>query len=314
MLPASIIGPSGRVGFPDPCLTPMGPVPVLIPYPNLAMDAMGIPTCPTILLMMMPAVNQATIVPMTLGDQAGVLSPFMGPGIVAMGIPIVLLQGMPAVTLACPTTGNNMINPIGIVAIPGAPTIVYCYAAPAETVKDLLFSDGGVDAGFVAPGVGCVRIRAFSRGAPAAVHAAVSRLAQDGLERLVFDVRGNPGGELLSAVEIVRDLLPEGEIVATIVDVDGDEIDYRARGDAYPWPLVVQVDEKTASAAELFAGSLKAHGRAVVVGRRTYGKGSARTIVSGSFVDAGCFHLPGGDAVEGVGVLPDREDVPAGWS
>src|ERR1700689_3973287 len=99
MLPAAIQGPGMNMGFPDVCLTPAGPAVVPIPYPNMAMHAMAAPFCPTILNMMMPALNMASMIPMTLGDQPGVANPmFMQMGMFSMGSPKVFLQGMPAVT------------------------------------------------------------------------------------------------------------------------------------------------------------------------------------------------------------------------
>src|SRR5271165_3835337 len=193
MLPASILGPGMNMGFPDVCLTPAAPAPVPIPYPNMAMHAMAIPTCPTILNMMMPAINMATVIPMTMGDNAGVANPlFMQAGMFSMGYPKVILQGMPAVTLTSMTTGNMMNNPIGAVLVPGAPTILYGYAAPAETVAARSFAQGAVEATVLRPGVGRVAIRVFSRAVPSAVHAAIRELERVGLRSLVFDVRDNP--------------------------------------------------------------------------------------------------------------------------
>jgi carboxyl-terminal processing protease len=315
MLPASVQGPGMNMGFPDVCLTPAGPAVVPIPYPNMAMHATAVPTCPTILNMMMPALNMAAVIPMTLGDQPGVASPFMGPGMFSMGSPKVILQGMPAITMTSMTTGNNMINPVGAVTVPGAPTILYGYAAAPDTVAAPVFSDSAVEASFLRPGVGRVAIRVFSTAVPASVHCAIEGLERQGLQRLIFDLRDNPGGEVLGAVELLRDLLPEGYVVATVIDVDDDGIMYRARGDAYPWPLLLLVNRGTASAAELFAGSLKAHGRALVVGEKTYGKGVIRTFAAGVFVDAGRFLLPEDVEVHGTGIIPDRSEIPAelGW-
>jgi carboxyl-terminal processing protease len=214
-------------------------------------------------------------------------------------------MGMPAVTMTSTTMGNAGNNPIGAVLVPGAPTILYCCAVPAPDAVASVLADGAVEASLVADGVGRIAIRAFSRAVPAAVHTAVRQLERAGLARLVFDVRDNPGGELSSAVELLRDLLPEGSVVARLEDADGDVVTYYARGDAYPWPLVVLVNGGTASAAEVFAGCLKAHGRALVVGERTYGKGTARAVVAGAFVDAATVTLPGGTAIDGVGVVPD---------
>jgi carboxyl-terminal processing protease len=306
MLPASIMGPGQNMGFPDVCLTPAAPAPIPIPYPNIAMHAMAIPTCPTILHMGMPALNMGATIPLTMGDNAGVANPlFMQMGMFTMGSPKVFLQGMPAITMTSTTMGNLGNNPVGAVLVPGAPTILLGCAVPAPGVVTALLAGGAVEASWTAPGVGRIAVRAFSRGVPAAVHQAIRAFEREGLCRVVFDLRDNPGGEVSSAVELLRDLLPEGSVVATLTDADGDAITYRARGDAYPWPITVLVNAGTASAAELFAGCLQAHGRALVAGERTYGKGTARAVVAGEFVDAARFTLPGGAEIEGVGVVPD---------
>jgi carboxyl-terminal processing protease len=312
MLPASVSGPGMNMGFPDVCLTPSFPAPIPIPYPNMGMHAMATPFCPTILLGMMPALNMGSIIPMTLGDQPGVANPlFMQMGMFTMGSPTVMLSGMPAITLTSTTTGNDMNNPVGAVLVPGMPTVLFGYAGPAGPGGEVVSSRGAVEATRVSPGVGRVTIRAFSRAVPAAVHCAIVELSRGELSCLRFDLRDNPGGELSAAIEVLRDLLPEGAVVGTVEDADGDALTYHARGDAYPWPIEVEVNRGTASAAELFAGCLKAHGRARVVGERTYGKGTASVLAGGRFVEAARFLLPGGVEVEGVGVAPDAETAAA---
>jgi carboxyl-terminal processing protease len=310
MLPASVKGPGMNMGFPDVCLTPSFPAPIPIPYPNMGMHAMAAPFCATILNTMMPALNMGSMIPMTLGDQPGVANPmFMQMGTFTMGSPKVILQGMPAITLTSTTTGNNMNNPVGAVLVPGAPTILYGYAGtPAAPASS------GAHATLPSPGTGHIAVRAFSHGVPAAVHAAIVELTRRGIERLVFDLRDNPGGEILTAVEILRDLLPAGALVATIEDADGDALTYRARGDVYPLALAVLVNRGTASAAELFAGCLKAHGRAVIVGETTHGKGTACALIAGSFRDVGRVRLPGGVALDVAGVVPDRPELPPGYA
>jgi carboxyl-terminal processing protease len=100
--------------------------------------------------------------------------------------------------------------------------------------------------------------------------------------------------------------LPESAVVASVVDVDGDAVTYRARGVAYAYPIVVLVDRSTASAAELFAGSLRAHGRALVAGERTYGKSTAFAAIGGALREVGHFLLPDGSDIGGTGVEPDK--------
>ncbi|HEY6462775.1 MAG TPA: PAAR-like domain-containing protein [Polyangiaceae bacterium] len=301
------------MGFPDVCLTPAAPAPIPIPYPNMAMHAMAIPTCPTILTMMMPALNLGATIPMTMGDNAGVANPlFMQMGMFTMGSPKVILQGMPAITMACTTTGNAMNNPVGAVTVPGAPTVLYAYAASAGAVAAGACARAAVEASFVRPGVGCLAVRVFARDAPAAFHDAVRRLEAQGLVALVVDLRGNPGGEVVAAIEVARDLLPEGAPVATVCDVDGDEVTYFARGDALGLPLAVLVDGGTASSAELFAGALVGHRRARAFGTRTHGKSTVSTVSGPELVVAGSFRLPN-ERELGAGLEPAGETLPDSW-
>ena len=96
--------------------------------------------------------------------------------------------------------------------------------------------------------------------------------------------------------------LEPGSIIATLTDVDGDDIVYRTHQPcSYECPVALWVDGGTASAAELFAGSLQAHGRAVVVGQPTYGKGAAQMVVRTNdgpiYATVGRFALPNGRAL-----------------
>ena len=133
----------------------------------------------------------------------------------------------------------------------------------------------------------------------------------------------------MSAIELAGDFLAEGTIVATVVDGDGDEVVYRSRSPRpYTFPVVLLVDRHTASAAEVFAGSLSAHGRAIVIGERTYGKGSAQTLVAGElgprYATIATVTRPDGEPLQGRGVEPDvviadpsppptAADFTAGW-
>jgi carboxyl-terminal processing protease len=321
MMPASNSGAGMNMGFPDVCLTPAGPAAVPIPYPNMAMNAMAVPFAPNVLVSFVPALNMGSIIPMTLGDQPGVLSPFMGPGMYTMGNPTVMVNALPATNLLVPTTGNNMINPIGAATVPSITNVFYSdAAAPAPGEIDRaglqkLASALERPATFaLSPdGVALATVPVFSSGLPARVFSAVSRWGREHVAALIVDLRGCPGGEVMSAIELAGDFLPAGALVVTATDGDGDETAYRARtGDPYPFPLFLLVDGTTASAAEVFAGALRAHGRAVVVGERTYGKGSAQTLLAGlemtaHYATVATFTLPNGEPIEGCGVHPDIE-------
>lgn len=323
MLPASNSGVGMNIGFPDVCVTPVGPVPVPIPYPNMALNATAVPFAPNVLISFVPGLNMAAEMPMTLGDNAGVESPFMGPGRYTMGNPTVMVNAMPAVNLLCPTSGNDFINPVGAVLVPSITNVFYSRAGAPRSgavdpdavagLSDALVEPEAVE--LLSPGgVGFIAIPVFSSGVPARVYSALSRWGADRVTGLILDLRGCPGGELVAAVELAGDFLPEGAVIATATDADGDDTIYRARQERpHAFPLVVLVDGRTASAAEVFAGALQAHGRAIVVGSRTYGKGTAQKLVPGDsepsarYGTVATLTLPDGQPVEGRGILPDIE-------
>lgn len=302
MLPASNKGSGMNMGFPDVCLTPAAPSPVPIPYPNMANHAMASPFCSTILLSMMPALNTSSQIPLTSGDDAGTANPlFKQSGAFTQGSSKVMLQGSPAITLTCQTTGNNNNNSVGIVSVPSSTNVMYTCAS----VADASVATASLDVPAALAGLAWLRIPLFVPNVLPRARA-VLRAAPAGV---AFDLRGCPGGELAVAVELARDLLPEGVILVTLVDGDDDALAFRARGDAYGGPIVILVDEHTASAAEVFAGCLKAHGRAAIVGRRTYGKGVARAVVRGEMIDVARVVLPGGASLD-EGLAPDWELPP----
>lgn len=127
--------------------------------------------------------------------------------------------------------------------------------------------------------IGYLSIRSFSHETPAEFEGAFERLRSRGMRGLVLDLRGNPGGVLGAAVRIAQRFVPSGVIVATAGR--GEPIVHRAEA-AESWyqdfPLVVIVDEGSASASEVLAGALQDHRRAVVVGSPTYGKGMVQTL------------------------------------
>lgn len=128
-------------------------------------------------------------------------------------------------------------------------------------------------------GVGYLAILGFSHETPDEFQNAFARLREQGMQALVIDVRGNPGGVLSAAVEIARRFIPEGVIVST--EGRGKPTYYKAERDQawyQGFPLVVLVDQGSASASEVLAGALQDHRAAVLVGAPTHGKGLVQTI------------------------------------
>jgi carboxyl-terminal processing protease len=165
------------------------------------------------------------------------------------------------------------------------------------------------------PGYGYLRITGFSETTADDVARALAHLKRDnahGLKGLVIDLRNNPGGVLEASVAVADAFLDHG----LIVSADGRTADAQFRMDATPGdlidgaPIVVLVNSGSASAAEILAGALKDHGRAELVGHRTYGKGSVQTVMPLSHGGAlklttSLYYTPSGASIHEKGILPD---------
>ncbi|GLZ10272.1 peptidase S41 [Actinomadura sp. NBRC 104425] len=158
-----------------------------------------------------------------------------------------------------------------------------------------------------------IRIGAFTRGVGRAVRGALTGASGRPRGGVLLDLRGNPGGLLDEAVETASAFLPGGPVVTYERRGERGMIterrDVTRPGDA-EIPLVVLVDAGTASAAEVVAGSLRDRDRAVIVGSRTYGKGSVQEpirLADGSAIEltVGRYRTPSGRNLDGVGIDPD---------
>jgi carboxyl-terminal processing protease len=157
---------------------------------------------------------------------------------------------------------------------------------------------------------GYVRLLGFARGAGRQVHSEVERLRAKGAEGIILDLRDNGGGLFSEAIEVASVFIEDGEIV-TYRAQGSDEATYEATGDAFQEvPLVVLVNEGTASASEIVAGALQDRERAIVVGATTYGKGSVQEVVplldsSALKLTTGAYITPEGRNINGEGIEPD---------
>ena len=165
------------------------------------------------------------------------------------------------------------------------------------------------------PGYGYLRISTFQADTGPQVNrqlAALSAASEGGLSGLVLDLRSNPGGLLNAAVEAADALLDQGLIVRTKGRLAYSNASFHAKsGDAIAGaPVVVLVDAGTASAAEVLAGALRDHKRALVMGSRTFGKGSVQTVVpldNGDSVKltTARYYTPSGKSIQARGIRPD---------
>lgn len=141
----------------------------------------------------------------------------------------------------------------------------------------------------VAPGIGYLSLTSVSQEAPTELRAAIDELKGQGARGLILDLRGNPGGILEQGVAISDLFLDRGEeVVETRGRAPGASQSYTAqRADLWPdMPIVVLVGPRTASAAEIIAGALQDHDRALVLGNRTFGKGTAYALIRLSETEA----------------------------
>jgi carboxyl-terminal processing protease len=159
-------------------------------------------------------------------------------------------------------------------------------------------------------GVLRVKVAAFSRGVGAQVRAALQNDPTAHVGGVLLDLRGDPGGLVDEAVQVAGAFLDGGPVVTYQQRGSGSHtLDATVGGDTTT-PLVVLVDGGTASAAEIVAGALQDRDRAVVIGARTFGKGSVQkpsTLADGSALEltVGRYLTPGGRAIDGIGIDPD---------
>jgi len=161
--------------------------------------------------------------------------------------------------------------------------------------------------------VGYIHLYEFNDNSPSQVKSALKALKAQGMTKLVFDVRDNPGGALEAVQSIMSFFLPKDELLIYYRDKNGDGEDFYSEKDGsyIDIPMTVLVNENSASASEAFSGCMKVYNRAVIVGVKTYGKGVMQSIMElddGSAVrlTTAKYYLPDGSNIHEVGIEPDE--------
>ena len=133
----------------------------------------------------------------------------------------------------------------------------------------------------------------------------------DAIEGLIIDMRKNPGGLFDQSVKISDMFLSGGKIVSVMGRDKKEEIFYAKKVDTYDsFPIVILIDEYSASASEIFAGALQDQGRALIMGQRSFGKGSVQSVVSlgdqsGLKLTVAQYYTPSGKSIQAEGIVPD---------
>ncbi len=160
-------------------------------------------------------------------------------------------------------------------------------------------------------GIGYVRLTQFQEQTGEDLTKALAKLREQHMQSLILDLRNNPGGLLTSAVEVSEQFLPKGKVVVSIKGRQGKAEEYAADGDApiLDLPMIVLVNEGSASASEIVAGAMQDWGRAVVVGTTTFGKGSVQTIIplsdgSALRLTTAKYFTPKDRSIQNTGIAP----------
>jgi carboxyl-terminal processing protease len=162
-------------------------------------------------------------------------------------------------------------------------------------------------------GIEYVKLRQFQEQSPSDLETALDKLTKNGMKALILDLRNNPGGLLTAAVEVSEKFIDDGKLV---VYTEGRVRNQNMRFSAHAkrgysqMPMVVLVNQGSASASEIVAGALQDWGRATIVGTQTFGKGSVQTIIplsdgSGLRLTTAKYFTPKGRSIHGKGITPD---------
>lgn len=161
--------------------------------------------------------------------------------------------------------------------------------------------------------VGYVKLTQFQETTASDMAKALAELQKKGMKSLVLDLRNNPGGLLNAAVEVSEQFLPAKKLVVYIKGRTGEKLEYFTDSDFKVYeqmPIVVLVNQGSASASEIVAGAMKDWNRAVVLGVQTFGKGSVQSLVplsdgSGLRLTTAKYYTPKGTSIQSVGIKPD---------
>ncbi len=160
--------------------------------------------------------------------------------------------------------------------------------------------------------IGYVKLLQFQERTARELQKSMKELEKEGIDSLILDLRNNPGGLLNSSIEVASQFLPPDALVVYTKGRTEEKIEYRTRNSrpSYEYPMIVLVNEGSASASEIVAGALQDWDKAVVLGTKTFGKGSVQTVISlsdgsGLRLTTARYYTPKGTSIQATGIEPD---------
>ncbi|HDL21401.1 MAG TPA: S41 family peptidase [Nitrospirae bacterium] len=163
-------------------------------------------------------------------------------------------------------------------------------------------------------GIGYVKISQFQEKTADELAVALKKLDSKKIKSLILDLRNNPGGLLNSAVEVSGEFLPQNKLVVYIKGRVGKKQEYYTKGKRahYNYPMIILVNQGSASASEIVSGAMKDWDRAVILGMPTFGKGSVQSVIplsdgSALRLTTAKYYTPKGTSIQNTGIKPDIE-------
>ncbi|MFA5147100.1 MAG: S41 family peptidase [Candidatus Omnitrophota bacterium] len=202
---------------------------------------------------------------------------------------------------------------------PGTPIALTIWREKDEKAVDLAIKRDIIkihsikNAVILEDGIGYVKIAEFQENTPRDLETALKKLEAGGMNALILDLRNNPGGLLETAVEVSEKFLPKDTPIVSIKGRAAEQNTvFRSSGKLlHPdYPVVILVNEGSASASEVVGGALQDNKRAIIMGMKTFGKGSVQTVIplrdgSALRLTTASYFTPGGRMIRNQGVIPD---------
>lgn len=202
---------------------------------------------------------------------------------------------------------------------PGTEITLTVWREKEEKVFDLSIKraiikiDSIKDAYLIEDKIGYIRLVEFQEKCAGELEAALKKLEGEGMDSLILDLRNNPGGLLESAIDISEKFIPKDGVIVSIKSRKSDQdAVYKSKGVlTHPsWPLIVLVNEGSASASEIVAGAVQDNKRGVVLGTKTFGKASVQTVIplkdnSALRLTTAHYFTPSGKSINNQGIIPD---------
>jgi carboxyl-terminal processing protease len=202
---------------------------------------------------------------------------------------------------------------------PGTKVTLTVLRAKGKKVEDIAITRGIIKikdikrAVILEDGIGYIKIAEFRENTPQDVIRALDKLEKEGMRGLIIDVRNNPGGLLFSAIGVSSLFLENGKVIVSTKSRSNEEKTYKATFFSKKYldiPIVVLINRGSASGSEILASSLRENKRAILLGEKTFGKGSVQTIIplsdgSALRLTTSKYYTPSGKSIHEKGIEPD---------